>query len=627
MGEQMKNSARFMVVAGAALAIASAHVASGAPAAPVDRGGGQSVRPTTPEIRTSVGPLLGWQVGIFSNVFPTLTFTESAVLADALGLASIAGDSGQKVSPEIDMNLDFHLSPDQVAVVKERLKALKLKMAAYRVDSIPGDEESARKLFAFAKDLGVQVIVTNTMPSSLSALDKLAQENGVDVAIACQGDPKSLMSAIGGLGPHIGVSVDFAKWMEQGWKPVDGLATIKTRLMVVGLRDRSSLGENARDVRLGTGAADLQRFLLQVAEQEPQPEEQPDKCVNCSRPYAGTTPLFIALEVDPWQVKIATEPQPGVSGGTFADLWQAAADFEKAARPAMGYRVEQDARMIPPTKADRIPADAKKKIEAALPRKALVTPKEPRKLLVVDVAPAGAYYHDTAAHANFAIQKMAEYTGAYQPIFDNDLNNLKYPKILDYDAVFLNSGDGEVFSDPQVLDGLTRFVREGGGVAGLHGASYASMDIPEFGELIGAQSGPHKVETVTLKIDDPDSPLTKQFANSSLTAALGGKGFVYTDEFYHFLPTGPYSRDKLHVLISIDAQKTDLSNWHVRPDSDYGSVWIKSYGEGRVFNCAMGHTPTLFETPELAQMMLNAIQFVLGDLPADTTPSAMLPKK
>ena len=81
------------------------------------------------------------------------------------------------------------------------------------------------------------------------------------------------------------------------------------------------------------------------------------------------------------------------------------------------------------------------------------------------------------------------------------------------------------------------------------------------------------------------------------------------------------------MLISIDAQKSDLSNWHVREDKDYGMVWIKSYGEGRVFNCAMGHTPTLFETPALAQMMLNAIQFVLGDLPADTTPSAMLPTK
>ena len=77
----------------------------------------------------------------------------------------------------------------------------------------------------------------------------------------------------------------------------------------------------------------------------------------------------------------------------------------------------------------------------------------------------------------------------------------------------------------------------------------------------------------------------------------------------------------------LDTDKSDLSTWHVRPDNDYGSVWIKSYGEGRVFNCAMGHTPMLLETPELAQMMLNAIQVVLGDLPADTTPSGMLSRK
>ena len=170
-------------------------------------------------------------------------------------------------------------------------------------------------------------------------------------------------------------------------------------------------------------------------------------------------------------------------------------------------------------------------------------------------------------------------------------------------------------------------MREGGGVAGLHGASYASPDVPEFGYLIGAQTGPHRVETATLKIDDPDSPLTRQFASSPLTAKLGGNGFVYTDEFYHFLPTGPYSREKLHVLISIDADKSDLSHWQVRPDKDYSLVWIKSDGAGRVFNCAIGHTPTLFETPALAEMIQNAIQFVLGDLPADTTPSAMLAHK
>ena len=422
------------------------------------------------------------------------------------------------------------------------------------------------------------------------------------MAIAVDGDPKTVMDAIGNLSPHVGVSIDLANLIEHGIRPVDGLGLVKDRLMVVRLRDRNVLGANGRDVSFGTGVADLQKFLFEVAKLEPPPQEEPNKCVNCSRPYGGTKPLFIALDVDPWQVVIATGPQPGTFGGIFAELWQHAADFERVVRPAMGYRVDEDAKIIPITSTDRIPADVKEKIEAALPKKALATPAKPRKLLVVDVAPAGAYYHDTAAHANFAIQKMADTTGAFQAIFSNDLNNLKYPKILDYDAVFMNSGDGEVFSDPQVLSGLIRFVREGGGLAGLHGASYASWDVPEFGDLIGAQTGPHHVETATLKIDDPDSPLTRQFVDSPLTAKLGGKGFVYTDEYYHFLPTGPYSRQKLHVLISIDADKTDLSQWHVRPDKDYGLVWIKSYGEGRVFNCAIGHTPTLFETPALAQI-------------------------
>jgi type 1 glutamine amidotransferase/sugar phosphate isomerase/epimerase len=621
----MNRNMRLLAVVTMAVTSLSAQLAVAAPAPPPDLGPNKSVRPNSAAIRTSVGPLLGWEVGISSTVFGPLTFSDAAGLADALGLATIEGDSRQKVSSQIDKNLDFQLQPDGIAAVKARLAELRLKMVAYRVESI--DESSAAKLFAFAKELGVQTIITGAVPGSLSTVDKLASDNGVGVAIAIDGDPKTVMSAIGNAGPHVGVGIDFGNLIEQGIKPVDALALIKDRLMAVRLRDRNVLGLNGRDVPLGTGVAEAQKFFLEVAKQEPPPQEDPSKCVNCSRPYGGTKPLFIALDVDPWQVVIAAGPQPGTSRGAFAELWQQADDFERVVRPAMGYRIEQDAKLIPITPTDRIPADVKQKIEAALPKQALVTPKAPRKLLIVDVAPAGAYYHDTAAHANFAIQKMADTTSAFQAIFSNDLNNLKYPKILDYDAVFMNSGDGEVFSDPEVLNGLIRFVHEGGGLAGLHGASYASMDVPEFGELIGAQSGPHRVETATLKVDDPNSPLTKQFAGSPLTSDLGGKGFVYTDEFYHFLPNGPYSRDKLHVLISIDAEKTDLSPWRVRPDKDYGLVWIKSYGKGRVFNCAMGHTPTLFETPALAQMMLGAIQFVLGDLPADTTPSAMLSSK
>jgi len=305
----------------------------------------------------------------------------------------------------------------------------------------------------------------------------------------------------------------------------------------------------------------------------------------------------------------------GSSGETFGDLSKSIESFESVVRTAMGYRVERDSHHLPITPVDRVPPAERQKIEAALPRTAPAVPRKHRKLLVLDICPAGAFFHATAAHANFAIEQMSRTTGAYEAIFSNDLNNLKYPAILQFDAVFLNSGDGEVFADPEVLSGLMRFVEEGGGFASLHGGSYASMDVPEFAEFLGAADGPHRVEPATLKIDDPSSPITQAF---------DGAGFNYSDEFYHFLPTGPYSREKLHVLLSIDAAKSDLSRWHVRPDNDYGLVWIKSHGRGRVFNCAMGHTPTLFSTPALAKMMLASIQFVLGDLDADTTPSALL---
>jgi type 1 glutamine amidotransferase len=56
-------------------------------------------------------------------------------------------------------------------------------------------------------------------------------------------------------------------------------------------------------------------------------------------------------------------------------------------------------------------------------------------------------------------------------------------------------------------------------------------------------------------------------------------------------------------------------------------VWIRSFGNGRVFNCALGHSSLLFGTPTMAQMMLNGIQFVLGDLEADMTPSAKMAAK
>ena len=145
-----------------------------------------------------------------------------------------------------------------------------------------------------------------------------------------------------------------------------------------------------------------------------------------------------------------------------------------------------------------------------------------------------------------------------------------------------------------------------------------------FADILGAVEGSHRepTEIATVKIDDPASPLMLPFA---------GKAFVHQDEFYRFVEP-PLSRDKVHVLMSIDIEKTDLNQGRgcarpcVRPDADYALSWIHNYGKGRVFFTALGHTPAFFASSNLSDFFFRGIQFVLGDLEADTTPSGKGPR-
>jgi len=549
------------------------------------------------QMRTAAFPILGWRVGVATGNFRQLTFSEAAARADALGVANIEGSSTQKLSSEIPKNLDPNLAPGELTAVRDRLRALNLRMPAYFIPAIGPDEGTARKLFEFAKALGVETIVTSPAPESLATLDKLAEEFGVSVALynrtrrdtPAYWDPQGALRVLEGRSKRLGVCADTGYWIEEGIKPLDGLALLKDRLVAVNLRDRSASGTKGRDVALGSGVAGLLEFLREIYR-------------------LGLKPSVITVD--------ATG-----AADTAADLQRSFQGFEKALQPLLAERVGQMARAAAIRGPDRVTPEEKQKIEAALPRQALAKPKKPRKLLVMDLQVAYGGHRSIPAE-NLALDLMGRTTGAYEAVFNNDLDNLKYEKIKQFDAVFLNNTVGMIFVDPEVRDGLSRFIREGGGLAGNHGVSHASMDWAEFGEMIGAWRGVHReaTEQAVIKIDDPASPLTAMFK---------GQELVYQDEFFRF-PVGPYSRDKQHILLSMDVQKTDMNQGRpcaqpcTRADNDYAISWVRAYGKGRVFFCTLGHNTTLFMTPALAEHFLAGVQFILGDLEADTTPSAKL---
>jgi len=263
--------------------------------------------------------------------------------------------------------------------------------------------------------------------------------------------------------------------------------------------------------------------------------------------------------------------------------------------------------------------EEKARIAAAIPDKPAAAPAKPRKLLIFDLN-LGYGGHRSIVYANLAMEMMGRKTGAYETVVCQDLSMFSPEKLRGFDAVCFNNTVcfngtmGKLFEERGLRKSLVEFVRGGGGLMGIHGTTATFLQWPEYGRMLGAYLAGHpwNGESVTVKLDDAAHPLN---------AAFGGQGFEIADEIFQF--RAPYSRDHLRVLLSLDTSKTDMKKPGIkRTDNDFAVSWVRRYGRGRVFYCSLGHSPFIFWHPKILRHYLAGIQFALGDLPADTTPSS-----
>jgi type 1 glutamine amidotransferase len=185
-----------------------------------------------------------------------------------------------------------------------------------------------------------------------------------------------------------------------------------------------------------------------------------------------------------------------------------------------------------------------------------------------------------------------------------------------FDAVILNNTTKLKLSDAQRA-ALLEFVQDGKGLVGIHAATDNFYDWKEGAEMMGGCFAGHPWGgggTWAIEISEPEHPLNQAFE---------GKGFLIKDELYKF--RDPYSRERLRILVGIDM--SNPRNKKGRDDDDNAISWIRELGDGRVFYCSLGHNNHIFWTPPVLKHYLDGIQFALGDLKADATPSAELAEK
>jgi type 1 glutamine amidotransferase len=219
-------------------------------------------------------------------------------------------------------------------------------------------------------------------------------------------------------------------------------------------------------------------------------------------------------------------------------------------------------------------------------------------------------------------------TGAFEAVVSDDPRLLLSDRLPQFDVLVMNNiherapflpddfkdldaqqkAAAKAF-DEAVKGSILEFVRGGKGIVGIHAATAAFQDWPQYGEMMGAYYGGHIHQEVAVKLDDPQHPVN---------ACFGGKPWRILDEVY--IPRDPYSRAKLRVLMSLDLSAMDDPG--KRPDRDYAISWVRKYGEGRVFYTTLGHALETYWNPQFLEHLLAGIQFAAGDLPGKTEPNA-----
>ena len=269
-----------------------------------------------------------------------------------------------------------------------------------------------------------------------------------------------------------------------------------------------------------------------------------------------------------------------------------------------------------PAKLRDLTPEEVQKIEDAAPKKATVEPAKPRKLLVFWLCEG--FFHKSIPLVNKAIEYMGKTTGAYDTVITNDMSIFKPESLKQFDAVCFNNTTGLKFNPettPELCKSLMDFVRGGKGIVGIHAATDNFNQWPEAQEMMGGKFSGHPWTaggTWAVKIDEPGHPLM---------AAFKGQNFKINDEIYRTEPP-LYSRDKQLVLMSLDmSDETTRNVKGFKPtDADTGTAWVRTWGDGRIFYCSLGHNDHLLWNPAILQHYLDGIQFAFGDYKVDTKP-------
>jgi len=220
----------------------------------------------------------GFAVSVQAWSFNRFTVFEAIEKTAKTGAKCIEVFPGQKLSKEEPtIKFDHNVSDEVIAKVKSKLAEHKIKAVNYGVVGVPADETGARKVFEFARKMGLYGITTEST-GSIDVLEKLAKE--YDIRVCFHDHPKRekdpsykiwnphfVMEVCKDRDPRVGACADTGHWQTSALKPVDCLKVLTGRVHSSHLKDRADFGKGGPDIVYGTGLGQVAEVLAELKSQ------------------------------------------------------------------------------------------------------------------------------------------------------------------------------------------------------------------------------------------------------------------------------------------------------------------------------------------------------------------------
>ncbi len=208
--------------------------------------------------------------------FNRFTAEQAITMTKQAGSAAIELFPGQALSKDHgDTKVGPEMGDEKTEVLKGFLAKTGVKAVAFGVTGISKDPNEARKLFRWAKSMGIQVINTESA-EAIDTIELMVREFDIKVGFHDHPkrandpsyrmwDPNYVLSLVKDRDKRIGGCADTGHWVRSGLKPVDALKILHGRVVSSHLKDLHVFDMSGHDVPFGQGVSNVRGILESFA--------------------------------------------------------------------------------------------------------------------------------------------------------------------------------------------------------------------------------------------------------------------------------------------------------------------------------------------------------------------------